>query len=1141
MQIFVCKHLAVLQFMCKIAGEPKQRLNPEAAGQNLLQKAVRIMKITAVILLIGCLHVNAAGYSQKISLSEKEVSIEKIFKEIKKQTGYKFLYNSSVLDGTKSVTINVKSATVAEVLELCLKGQSLEYKIKTDDKIIIIKRKEFITDSDGVNEISDRYIDVRGVIIDENGSPAQGVNVVVKGTNKGTTTNLKGEFVIGDIDERAILVISSVGYNRQEIPVKNQTFISTQLRIAVGNLDEMQVIAYGTTSRRFSTGNVSTVKSVDIEKQPVQNPLLALQGRVTGIEITQLTGLPGGAVQARIQGLNSIRSGLDPLVVIDGVPFPTQLSNSADLEGIVQYGSPLNYINSNDIESIDILKDADATGIYGSRAANGAILITTKKGKAGKIKLTINLQQGWGKVARKVKMMNTRQYLDMRYEALDLSGTDWRDPSYSANDLKVWDTTRYTDWQKELIGGTAKYTDISTSISGGTPAVQYLIGANYKRQTSVFPGDFDDKVAGLHFNISASSPNQKLKVQLTGSYTYDQNRLPGTDLTQQAVLFEPNAPATYKDGALNWEPDATGGSTWQNPLAYTLSTEFNNTTKNMIANGSINYNLFRGFTISSNFGYTNTLSDLYLPSRLEATPPESRPYAQRYAQYANRNMSSWIIEPQLRYEGKIGKGKIEGLVGSTIQKSNFNYLSIYGSGFATDLLMKSFTAAPTSGIYMSTSGTNRFNAIFGRLSYIWDAKYLLNLTARRDGSNKFGDNNKFHNFGSIGLGWIFTEEKFIDKHLPFLSFGKLRGSYGTTGNDQIADFRYLGLYYINNPTILYQNNIGLTAQNIPNPYLQWEETKKLQVGIDLGFFKDRILLAATYARNRSSNLLINYLIPDFNGFSSIDKNLGATIQNTSFELMLNTINVRRKDFEWRSTITLTVPKNKVVNFPGIENTPYAKNYAGIIVGEPIGVTTVYKYGGVDINNGVYQALTKDGIPTQDPKQEDKTILISTLTTHYGGFLNSLTYKSFQFEFLFQFVRRKSLKDMYYYNGRYYPGDFSSGYSNQPASLAESKTWNKAGEDAKFAKYSPFDLGMTVMGSDEAYSYDASYIRLKNVSVSWQVPMKRVKKVMVQNASIFFRGQNLATITNYSGLDPETNSISSLPPLKLWTIGVQLGF
>jgi hypothetical protein len=606
--------------------------------------------------------------------------------------------------------------------------------------------------------------------------------------------------------------------------------------------------------------------------------------------------------------------------------------------------------------------------------------------------------------------------------------------------------------------------------------VQYLVGATYNRQTTVFPGSFDDKTGNLHFNISGASANQKFKLQLTASYSYNQNHLPGIDLTRTSILMEPIAPALYNgDGTLNWAPNVAGSSTWTNPLANTQSTDFINTTKNLVSNAQIGYRILPGLDIRTSVGYTNIQSEIYQPTRLEVERPERRLTSVRKASFGNRNMSSWIIEPQLQYTGKIGKGKIEGLLATSIQKSSYTYLSINASGFLSDLLMKTLAAATSSSIISNFSGITRFNALFGRLSYNWDDKYLINFTARRDGSNKFGAKNRFHNFGSMGLGWIFSEEKWITQRLPWLSFGKLRSSYGTTGNDGIPDFSYLSIYNISAPTILYQNSIGLNVNNIPNPYLEWEETRKWQGGLDLGFIKDRIVIGATYSRNRSSNQLSTYALPSVTGFLSINKNIGATIQNTSWEFTLNTVNVKGKEFSWTTGVNVTIPRNKLIKFPDIENTGYASGAGGLIVGQPLGLLMVARYGGINPTTGGYLVFDKNDNPiTGYPIAEDQNKYISTLSIYHGGLLNNINYKGFNLDFLFQFVRTRGARDMYYYNGSANSGVFLAGLSNQPVSVLD--RWQKPGDNATMVRFTRSNFQTSISSTDAWYTYDASYIR-----------------------------------------------------------------
>jgi TonB-dependent starch-binding outer membrane protein SusC len=1138
-------------------------LNGTEPKLSLLSRAqiVRIVKCCTFILLAGCLHLYATGYPQnRITLSASNAPLAKVFREIQKQTGYHFLYINQQLNDAKPVTLKVKDASLTEVLDACFKEQPFGYEVKENTIIIkqkVREQKSSVSMAPAPGEGDPT--DVTGRVTDEKGNPLVGANVKIRGTNTGTVTDANGRFILKNVDANAQLEISFVGHEIQTITVSGKKIFAIVLSRRQSILDETQVIAYGTTTRRFATSNIGTVKAKDIENQPVQNPLLALQGRVPGIEVTQLSGLPGGGVKIRIQGINTLRfndanSPTDPLIVIDGVPYPSTLTPIGTIignfmtnnESLIQGGNPLNYINPADIESIDVLKDADATAIYGSRAANGAILITTKKGKPGNSKLSVNVQHGWGKVTRHVDMMNTRQYLDMRYEAFSNDGkvpTSNPNPPTGSNqlyapDLTIWDTTRYTDWQKELIGGTAQYTNINASLSGGTAGTQYLVGGTFNRQTSVFPGDFDDKKGSLHFNLNSASFNQKLRLQLSGSYMIDNNHLSGFDLTQQALFTEPNAPTLYNaDGTLNWAPNAAGTSTWTNPLDYLLSSDFKNTTKNLVTNATLSYKILKGLEIASNFGYTDLRSTLYMPGRLESNPPEKRATSQRASSFGNRTMNSWIIEPQLSYRTLIGKGKLEGLAGSTIQKNNTDMMAIAGGGFTNDLLMKNLSNATTVTLQGSSSSEYRYNALFGRLNYNWDDKYIINLTARRDGSSRFGDKNKFHNFWSAGIGWLFSNEKWLKDHVSFLSFGKLRGSFGTTGNDQITDYSNLSLYSSLSGLLPYQNLISMSPTRLPNPYLEWEETRKLQGGIDLGFFKDRIIINATYVFNRSSNQLIQYKLPSIAGFTTITKNFPATIQNTSWELVLNTTNLKGKQISWTTSVNLTIPRNKLVSFPGIENTSYGSSTSTVIVGKPLGLTRVYPFAGVDPATGLYMAYKYDGTVTSSPSPTtDRTVLIYPASRFYGGIQNSISYKGFQLDFLFQFVRQLGQKQLYYSGGRL-PGSFSSGATNQPVTVLNH--WRKPGDISEIGRYGLALSNSAIAGSDALYSYDASYIRLKNVALSWQLPAAWLHRVKMQSARFYFRGQNLATITKYSGLDPESQSSTSLPPLQVWTIGTQI--
>lgn len=1116
-------------------------VSPQQADKGGWTQFLRIMKLTTIIILAACLHVSAKGIAQQtITFSGKEVNLENVFNAIKKQTNYRFFFNTDMLKNASKVTIEVKNAQIEQVMNLALKDQPLTFAIK-GRTIFIMKKPEEEKKSVQVASPTGDPITVSGRVTDDQGQPLVGASVRVKGSSSGATTDAQGRFTLNNVDPNATLEVSFVGHETQLLAVKGKTVFSVALGQRIGELDETVVIAYGTTTKRFATGNISSVKSADIEKQPVNNPLLALQGRVPGLFITQANGLPGGGVTVRIQGQNSLAKGNDPFYVIDGVPYIFQLQNSG-IDGILGRsgsgvpgygaGNPLNYINPSDIESIEILKDADATAIYGSRAANGAILITTKKGKPGKVKVDLNLQQGWGKVTRRLDMMNTSQYLEMRHEAL---GNDGLSPSSSDYDLNgLWDTTRSTDWQKILIGGISQYTNVNASVSGGNELTQYLIGSTYHRETTVFPGSFADKKSSLHFSIENTSANRRFSVRLSGNYMVDNNFLPHQDLTQPALLLEPVAPALYSlDGTLNWAPDASGNSTLYNPLVYLYQT-YKNKTKNLISNLTLKYELLPSLHLLTSFGYTDIQINDYTSTPLIAIDPVARPYTQRTASFVARGVNTWIVEPQMTYQRTVGKGKLDFLIGTTIQQNKSDNTSISGEGYNSDAVLESISAATT--IHAGNSkAAYKYNALFGRVNYTWMSKYIVNLTARRDGSSRFGPKNRFQNFGSAGLAWIFSQEGFL-KDIKILSFGKIKASYGSTGNDQIGDYAYMNLYSPYYQGVPYQGIGAVATFTVPNPYLEWEETRKLQIGTDLGFLSDRILITATYARNRSSNQLVPYRLPNITGFTIVTQNFPATVQNINWEFSLQTSNIKSSSFTWSSNINLTIPKNKLVEFPGLERSAFASS---LVIGKPISVIKAIPLIGVDEASGEYKYIDSKGASTFTPNTStDRTALVDPTPKFYGGFQNTLRYKGFELDFLFQFTKQTANNSLAFYNGSLYPGQFFQGYSNQPQSVLDH--WRKSGDKASVAKYTttPSDSYYYISGTDRFY-VDASYIRLKNLSLSYDLPINWQRKIHVSNCRIYLHGQNFWTLTNYKGLDPENQSYSSLPPLKIWTFGVQL--
>jgi TonB-linked SusC/RagA family outer membrane protein len=1084
-------------------------------------KTLRIMKLTAIILLSACLAASAKGLSQRITLSVKDAPLENVFREIQKQSGYAFVYFNDDLVNTGKVNIEVKDVDLDEVLRLCVKNQPLTFTIT--GKIVVIKKTNLPT----LNITTEPpQIDVHGKVVNENGEPVI-ATVTIKGTTIATSTNENGEFELKNVDEKAALIITSVNIETREIKLEGKTDLLISVKIKIGSGEEVVVKTnYWETKQRLNPGNISTITSKEIEMQPVSNPLQAMQGRVPGVFIQESTGLPGGLISIQIRGRNSINpsSGSNPLFIVDGVPFSSE-SFGTGFGGIQQnYVSPINSISPSDIESIEVLKDADATAIYGSRGANGVVLITTKKGNSGKTSIGINFSTGFSQVPHFMDLLSREQNLEMKKEALKNSNLWPLSPAdYSkAPDVFLWDTTRYTDWQKELMGRTAKTTNARIALSGGSSKTRYLFSGSYLKLGSVFPGDFGyQKGSGL-FSLNHRSENDRFSFSFSANYTIDDNHLPKLDLTDEAIHLSPGAPALFdQNGNINWE-----NNTWLNPMATYLNPKYRATGENLITNVGLDYEVIPGLHVRSNFGYNKRDLEQLATTPFSSIRPDLLANFQVGSVFGNAKVKTWIIEPQLEYTRSLGKGKIILLAGTSFQDTKSNSEVKSATGYTSDALLENIGAAPNVRISLANAYQYRYMAVFGRVNYNLHDKYVLNLTARRDGSSRFGPENKFGNFGAAGAAWIFSEEKLF-KNLRFLSFGKIRASYGITGSDNIGNYQYLDSYSpTTNP---YQGITGLVPTRLANAEYGWETNKKLEAGIELKFLK-RINLEVSYYKNRSSNQLVGYALPVITGQASVQRNLPATVQNTGWEFELKTENLKGA-VSWLTDFSLSIPRNKLIAFPNIENS----SYRNLVVGEPLSIVRGFKYTGVDYITGLYtfEDLNHDGAITD----EDLQVIGNNGVDFYLGMNNSISFKGVELNFLIQAVKQTGVD---YFSSFSSPPGYLGYLSNQPALVMD--RWQYPGHVTDIQKFGNGGLSnyMNLSRSDRNLT-DASYIKLRNVQLSYQLPVKWINKAKMKKADVFIQGQNLITLTDYVGLDPESQYSYRLPPLRTITMGIQISF
>jgi len=963
---------------------------------------------------------------------------------------------------------------------------------------------------------------VQGIVSDGT-SPLPGVTITVKSNkNSVVITDYNGHYSIA-VSPKDTLIVSFIGFKTYVASVKGRNTIDIRMQYDATTLKEVRVNAgYYSVKESERTGSIAKITSKDIEKQSSPNVLGAMQGRMAGVEIIQDSGSPGGAFQIKIRGQNSLRSDANqPLYIIDGVPYSSEtLGATLTSGGSPTMTSPLNSINPTDIESIEVLKDGDATAIYGSRGANGVVLISTKKGRAGKTKLVINSSTGIGRVTKMLDLMHTDQYLDMRRMAFANDGiTNYPANAYDVNG--TWDQNRYTDWQKQLIGGTAQILNLQASLSGGSEKNQFLLSGNTRSETTVFPDDFKYKRGTVHFNYNHISEDEKFRLNFSAGYTSQKNYQPAADLTRISRTLAPNAPALFdQSGNLNWE-----NNTWQNPLA-NYESKFHSQINDLTTNALLSYNLTANLVAKANFGYTDLRNYETLTQPSTMYNPSLGLDSKSSVLNTNLTLrSSWIAEPQITWNFNAGRAKVETLIGSTFQSQNTNRHFESGFGFSSNSLIYNLASATLKVVDLSDETIYKYQALFARVNYNFEGRYILNLTARRDGSSRFGPGKQFASFGAAGAAWVFSNEAFL-KNSSILSFGKLRLSYGTTGNDQIGDYQFIDTYTSTANT--YQGITGLQPSRLFNADFGWETNRKFEAALEIGLLNDRLFLTGAFYLNTSSNQLVGLPLPGTAGFTSLTANLDASVQNKGLEFTFRSVNMQSKNFEWTTTFNISANKNKLLSYPGLESSSNANRY---VIGHSININKLYNYVGINPQNGAYSFydFNNDG---QITSIDDRQFLVDLNPKFFGGIQNDIRYKNLQVDFLFQFVKQQAFAYL-----PAVPGSFT----NQLGSL--DNFWQTVDVPADYQKLttgtnSVLNTAYTRFKTSDAALEDASFIRLKSISLSYDIPGSFSKNI---KSRIYFQGQNLLTFSPYKGGDPEFKLAGYLPPLKTYTVGIQLTF
>ncbi|PPZ92866.1 SusC/RagA family TonB-linked outer membrane protein [Cloacibacterium normanense] len=955
--------------------------------------------------------------------------------------------------------------------------------------------------------------------VTSNQKPIAGVSVSQEGKDIVTQTNASGQYQLTIFGDNAILIFRHPLYAETRVTVGNQNAINASLE-KEKQIDEVVLNAgYYKVKERESTGSIAKVSAKEIENQPVNNVLSAVQGRMPGVNIVQNSGTPGGGFEIQIRGRNSLRrAGNNPLYIVDGVPMISE--SPSNLSGTILPSSsinPLNTINPNEIESIEVLKDADATAIYGSRGSNGVVLITTKKALAGKLSVHLNQSYDISELASKMKMMNTEQYLSMRKQAFINSGiTVYPANAYDING--TWNQSRYTDWQKEILGHKAERSNTQFTVGGGTERTKFMVNLANSEESTVYGNDFKYRNFNLSNTVSHQSSDKRFEMSMYNLFGKQKNKQMNSDVARSAHWLAPNAPALYtSEGNLNWE-----NNTFTNPLADYNATYINENLQ-FINNVKGRYTVLSGLNIQLNAGLNHQQFEewslvphtIYNPSYgLNASSSQSYQNMQR--------RFSFILEPQVEYERTLGSHKLEMIAGASYQSNETKSSYLEGYGFDNNAFIQNIAVAQTKVIGDNLKTEYKYAAFYGRFNYNYQNKYIFNLTGRRDGSSRFGPKNKFANFGAIGMAWIFSKENFLQDS-SWLSFGKLRASYGSSGSDNIGDYQYLNNF--STSPYFYNGTVGLTSSRLFNPNFSWEKTVKLEAAIELGFLQDKINFTGAFYRNTSSDQLVGYQLSTVTGFSSVTANLPATVENKGWEFQLATRPLSGT-LKWYSDFNISFPANKLLSFEGIEGSSYANTYN---IGHSIYAIKLYHLEGINPQTGLYQ-FTDYNNDGKINAPNDNKIIEDIGVKYFGGWHNKFQYNNWELAFLLQFVKQKNRN----YN---YLMPIPGGINNQPVEVLN--VWSADNPAGMYMPYLATNNASQVLfqNSDAAVS-DASFVRLKNLQFSYKIP---IRSEVFKTIQIYFQGQNLLTYTKYFGIDPEFNIAGFLPPLRTYSLGLSIKF
>ena len=1131
------------------------------------KSVLRKMKATTFFLIffaMGLFATESHSQTAKISVKIADASVRNVLSEIERQTDYLFIFNPNEVDLNRKTSLHAENKMVAEVLSDIFKQTDIIYAFEGNN--IMLMKGLAISQQAGKR--------INGTITDENGIPIIGANIVEKGTTNGVISDMDGKFSLS-VQEKATLEVTYIGYIAQNTPVGNQTVLSVILKEDTQALEEVVVVGYGTLRKKDLTGSIGQVQSDILGNQASRQVDQALTGQIAGVQVISKTGMPGESMMVRIRGVGSITAGSEPLYVVDG--FPTD---------------NIQTLNPSDIESIDILKDASSTAIYGSRGSNGVIIINTKRGTAGKPVVSVDVSYGLSKVYDIPRMMNGPELADYAYYSIrnrnidqgysvdNPDPTKWRTPLPTPQ----WEVLNGTnvvdcDMVREILR-TAPEQRYMIGVNGGSDNIQYLLSTEYVSQDGVVRNsNFDrlsmranvdvkfSKKVSLKFSLNPSFTNENISYE-SSSDSYG-GYMSGSPVNR-AQLWPSYFSARDENGEYFMFDHNDASQEW-NPLAQVNEVLNNRKRTRVLGNISLDYKILDAlrFNIMLGGSINNSTTTRFEPS-LPVFSSGGDYDNDAFGQESALMDLNWITEYTLHYNQSFNKHNIQGLIGFTTQANWNKNSSLESNRYPNNLIP---TLSAVAGILSGgTVNINEWSLVsyLARLNYNYDSKYYVTASWRADGSSRFGSNNKYGYFPSVALAWRISQENFL-RNFSFLNDMKLRLSYGSTGNNNIGGYNHIA-------TISYLRTVlggaaveGYAPARIENPLLTWEVQKSVNAGLDINLFSNRLAFSFDFYRSRNTNLLLNVNIPATTGFTSMTKNIGE-VENKGFDLQVKTVNVKSKGFVWSTDFNISTFKNEVIAL-GPEGDPIMGGSSHITkVGQPIGMFYGYLTDGVFMNQAEVDKGPIFGPGTSNSSRpgDIRFVDLSGPDGKPDGVINSLD----------QDIMGNPYPDFYYgmtnnvsWKNLSLSVSFSGSYGNEILNLAGNGILNKRGNrvgqlatqlDFWKTEQEPGD-GKTPRPNDSStggnrnlsqhFLDSGSFLRINNLRLNYSIPASVIRKLFNDNplqAQIYCNVTNLYTFTNNETcFNPDVSnsrdarmpgvSYSDYPLPRTFVFGVNLKF